>query len=134
MKKYMKESRKKTANVNEYRIREQYLNPCRSNKSSFVKLAYFICTDVLPTCMCVHHMCVPYCGSQKRALDHLELELGMVVIHVMLGLKPTLILCKSNRCFLLLSHLCSLCFLDYYLSYFCCTDILSFLLFLIRLL
>lgn len=38
-----------------------------------------MCLNVLLECMYAYHMCTWYCGSQKRALDPLKIELWMVV-------------------------------------------------------
>lgn len=52
--------------------------------------------------------CVPGVqGGKKRRLDPTELDLGMVVSHHMGVENRTRVLCKSNKCYKLLSHLSS---------------------------
>lgn len=60
---------------------------------------------VLPTYIYVYYMCTVAQRGQKRAFDHLELELRIVVVshHIGAG-DQTMILCK-NKCSQPLSHL-----------------------------
>jgi hypothetical protein len=42
---------------------------------------YFKCVNVLPPCMCVHHMWTELLVSQKMELDVLRLNVQIVITH-----------------------------------------------------
>lgn len=58
---------------------------------------YFMCISVLPLCACVYTMCSAL-GSQKRALEFLELEIQIVVKCFVGARNWTLVLWKNSKC------------------------------------
>ena len=68
---------------------------------SFLLIFIYKCVSAVPACVSIHHM-------SARCLQRLEEGLQIFVSHYLDAGNQSWVLWKSNKCFLLLSHLSSL--------------------------
>ena len=58
-----------------------------------------MCISVISACVCICTMCMPgVLRDQKRELNHLKLELQMVVSCYVDAGNQTWVFCKSSKC------------------------------------